>query len=152
MAVKKVRTTYGVGDRVTLRKDKAPKYALEQMEKNPQLYLEIKGKVYNGYQIGVHDPRQNNRIVNTWNLTTAQITKGTNKTVLIKAIESKQAALKKHVEETQKEISLLEAQVKLMDEINVENIDDLDLEYAIRISEKLNISLADAYQACMNDA
>jgi hypothetical protein len=145
--LKKIRSTYAPGDPVTFRRDTTPKYVLEMLEKNPKWVLQIKAKSYNGYSINAIDPTQHGRVMHVFDLPTKHLSKGTVKAALLKAIESKQTLMRKTVEEMQAEIAEMSAQLTLMDELGVEKVEDIDLEYAMRLSKSMNIPLAEAYKA-----
>lgn len=146
MTMKRIRSNYSPGDRVSLTKN-APKYVIDIMKKNDQYFLEIKSKSYSGYSVNVVDPRQNNRVMQILDLPTKAISKGTIKAALIKAVEAKQSQLRKITEEYEREIAEMNAQLTLMDELGVEKIDEMDLEYAIKFSKSMGISIGDAYKA-----
>jgi len=145
----KLRNNYGVGDRVTLRPS-APKIYLEQLKNNPLWDLEIGQKSYSGYRINVMD-RQKQKVVTTWDLLTKHLSKGTAKSALIKAIETKQSQLRKVTEEYNQQIEEMQNQISLMDELGTEKIDEADLEYAMRLSKRTNMPIAEAYKAVRSD-
>lgn len=149
MAGVKIRNNYSAGDRVTLRTT-APKTYLDQLKSNPLWDLEIGQKSYSGYRINVMD-RQKQRVVTTWDLPTKHISKGTAKASLIKAIETKQSQLRKITEEYNQQIEEMQNQISLMDELGTEKIDDVDLEYAMRLAKRTKMSIAEAYQAVRAD-
>lgn len=150
MAKTRIRTVYVAGDKVILRKDTAPKYALAELEKNPHYNLLIVSKTYNGYRINVMDSRTNRQITH-WELPTKAISKGTSKSMLISLLETKQTQMTKTIKEMEAEIQDIKDQLTLMNELGVEKIDELDLEYAQKFASGMGISLAEAYKSLQKD-
>lgn len=150
MAKTRIRTVYAAGDKIILRKDTAPKYALAEIERNPHYNLIIASKSYSGYRINVMDSRSNRQITH-WDLPTKAISKGTTKAMLISLLENKQSQMIKSIKTMESEIQDIQDQLTLMNELGVEKIDELDLEYAQKFSASMKVSLAEAYKAISNE-